>query len=82
MDACLDRSDCQTCPGHVVCHCLQVTEETILHALAVFELRTLKDVRQHTGAGDGCTACHRRLRHLLGRQEGAAQSPSSSASPI
>ena len=64
----------------IVCHCLQVTEETILGALAVFELRTVKDVRQHTGAGEGCTACHRRLRHLLERQ--AAQSPSSSASPI
>jgi bacterioferritin-associated ferredoxin len=61
-----------------------VTEETILATLAVFELHTVKELRQHTGAGEGCTACHRRLRHYIEqhRQEEAVQSASASASPI
>jgi len=28
-------------------------------------LRTVKEVRQATGAGDGCTCCHRQIRGLL-----------------
>jgi NifU-like protein len=80
MDSC--RSVCQTCPGRVLCHCLGVTEETILNALSVFELRTVKEVRQHTGAGEGCTACHRQLRHLLQQHEQTVQSSSPSAAPI
>jgi bacterioferritin-associated ferredoxin len=51
----------------MVCHCLRVTEDVILEALALFDLRTLSDLRHHTGAGDGCTACHQRLRGYLER---------------
>jgi bacterioferritin-associated ferredoxin len=53
----------------MVCLCLQVTEEMLLEALAVLDLRTLQEVRQHTGAGDGCTACHRRLGGYLERRK-------------
>jgi bacterioferritin-associated ferredoxin len=67
MDACHTRS-CDDCPGRIVCHCLQVTEEMLLEAVATFELRTVKDVRRHTGAGDGCTACHKRLGQYLERR--------------
>jgi bacterioferritin-associated ferredoxin len=56
---------CADCTERVVCHCLQVTEEALLIAVETFGLRTLKEVRQATGAGDGCTACHRRLRQYL-----------------
>jgi len=71
MDTTFDGSDCLTtscCPAtssKVVCHCLQVTEDALLQALQTLELRSLKDIRQHTGAGEGCTACHRRLRRYL-----------------
>ena len=51
-----------------VCHCLQVSEERLIEALATCPIRTLSDIRQHTGAGDGCTACHRRLKELLETQ--------------
>jgi len=79
MNACpAHSSDCSTCPARVVCHCLQVTEEVLLEAVATFSLQTVKEVRQHTGAGDGCTACHRKIRQLLEQ----AQSPSSSPAPI
>jgi NAD(P)H-nitrite reductase large subunit len=63
------------CPGPLVCHCLGVCERTVVDAIATFGLRTVKDVRHCTGAGDGCTACHGRLREYLARH-------SSSDSPI
>ena len=64
MNACTTRNDCEACPGVIICHCLQVTEETVLTALETLNLRTITELRQHTGAGDGCTACHRRLQVL------------------
>jgi bacterioferritin-associated ferredoxin len=70
--------DCQPtdpdiCPMLVVCRCLQVTEAEVVAAIESLELRTLKDVRRHTGAGDGCTACHKRLRTYLERHAGCAE---------
>lgn len=74
MDAFFDTnrascSDCSSCPrdtvSKVICHCLQVSEDTLLEALATFDLATVKDVRHHTGAGDGCTACHRTIRRYI-----------------
>ena len=84
MKSCPAReSDCRTCTGRMVCRCLQVTEEVLLETLTAFELRTVTEVRQHTGAGDGCTACHRLLRQYLERHRKAeAQSASASAVPI
>jgi bacterioferritin-associated ferredoxin len=54
-----------SCPDRVVCRCLQVTEDTIILAVRDRGLTTIKQVRQATGAGDGCTCCHRELRHYL-----------------
>jgi bacterioferritin-associated ferredoxin len=49
---------------------LQVTEEDLLAALRGVAIKTLKDMRTHTGAGDGCTVCHQVLRTYL--EEAAA----------
>ena len=68
---------CNACPGRLACHCLGVTEEAVLEAATVLGASTVNDLRRLTGAGDGCTACHQRLRLLLV----SAQS-SSSSSPI
>jgi bacterioferritin-associated ferredoxin len=68
MDACHTHNGCDACPARFVCHCLQVTEEMLHDALAAFDLRSLNEVRRHTGAGDGCTACHRRIRGILERR--------------
>ena len=57
--------DCRTCEDQVVCRCLQVTAEQVVVAITTLELRTMRDVRQTTGAGDGCTACHRKIKALL-----------------
>ena len=79
MEGCINNYDCDTCPERLVCHCLQVTEADIRSALARFELRTVKEVRLHTGAGDGCTACHRRLKRFLDEH---AQAMTPSPAPI
>jgi bacterioferritin-associated ferredoxin len=68
MDACYTRSECSTCPGRVVCHCLHVTEEMLLEALAALNLGSVNEIRAVTGAGDGCTACHKRLHKYIERQ--------------
>jgi len=62
-----DESQCSTCPGRVICRCLQVTEETLLEALATGEIGTVRDVRDATGAGEGCTACHRTIARYIER---------------
>jgi bacterioferritin-associated ferredoxin len=49
----------------MVCHCLRITEDQLVTAVTTLELRTVPDVRRHTGAGDGCTACHRKIQSYL-----------------
>src|SRR5436190_8953721 len=71
------HESCDGCSVQHVCYCLKITEEVLTEAVTRFGLQTLDEVRRLTGAGDGCTACHQRIRQLL---EEAAQ-PSSS-SPI
>jgi bacterioferritin-associated ferredoxin len=65
MDNTCPRETCDDCPGRFVCHCLQVTEQALRFALTTLDLRTLRDIREKTGAGDGCTACHHRLKRFL-----------------
>jgi bacterioferritin-associated ferredoxin len=48
-----------------VCRCLKVTEAAVVDAIVTLGLRTVKELRTATGAGDGCTCCHRELRELL-----------------
>jgi len=45
-----------------VCACLKVTHADLLAAMARDDVRTLNDLCRYTGAGDGCMACHPRLR--------------------
>ena len=60
-------------PGEtVVCHCLQVTETTVVRAVREGGARSLCELACLTGAGGGCTACHRRLRHYINERKSAA----------
>src|SRR5581483_5469442 len=69
MDRCsCTPADCDACPDRIVCHCLQVSEAEIVQVITTLELRTVKDVRRHTGAGDGCMCCHARIRAYLATQ--------------
>jgi NAD(P)H-nitrite reductase large subunit len=56
---------CSGCPDRIVCRCLKVTEGTIVQAITTLGLRTVKEVRAATGAGDGCTCCHQQIRAYL-----------------
>jgi bacterioferritin-associated ferredoxin len=47
------------------CPCMKVTHAEVAEAAACPTVRTLNDLRCRTGAGDGCMACHRRLRCYL-----------------
>lgn len=58
----------------VICRCLGVTTSQITDAADYGGCESLRDLMQHTGAGKGCTACHRRIKDLL--QSRADQSPS------
>jgi bacterioferritin-associated ferredoxin len=64
-----------TAPGSadetIVCHCLQVSETAVVRAVRDEGARSLCELACLTGAGGGCTACHRRLRHYLA--EGRSQ---------
>jgi bacterioferritin-associated ferredoxin len=37
----------------------------LIEALTTLSLRSVTEVRQHTGAGEGCTACHATLRQYI-----------------
>ncbi len=52
----------------LVCHCLQVSEASIDAAAAKAPFQSIKDIASRTGAGDGCTSCHRRLAQYLAKQ--------------
>ena len=49
----------------VVCRCLMVRESAIVNAVSLAGAETIKDVRSLTGAGAGCTCCHRRINELI-----------------
>jgi NAD(P)H-nitrite reductase large subunit len=63
----------------VVCRCLRVTEEVLLAALTTYEVKTVRDLQRHTGAGDGCMACHALLKRYLEPGAPALPSPICSA---
>jgi NAD(P)H-nitrite reductase large subunit len=64
-----------SCPDRIVCRCLKVTEAVVIDAIVTLGLRTVKEVRKATEAGDGCTCCHKEIAAYL-----AVYSPSSSPS--
>jgi len=67
MDEHCHFDDCGDCPSRIVCHCLQVTEAEIIEAIRTKDLRTIKDIRRHTAAGDGCTSCHCHIQDYIER---------------
>jgi bacterioferritin-associated ferredoxin len=67
MDSCSHTNNCHGCPARLVCRCLGVTEDIVVAAISTLGLASVQDVRQCTGAGDGCTCCHARLREYLER---------------
>lgn len=58
----------------IVCRCLQVSEAEIKTAAEIAEIPTVRCIGHLTGAGTGCTVCHRRIRAILADQCAAASS--------
>ncbi len=49
----------------VLCHCFQVTKDTIKDAIFNHRLETVEDVTNFTKAGGGCGECHHDIGDLL-----------------
>jgi NAD(P)H-nitrite reductase large subunit len=60
----------------VICHCLKVTQAEVESAIVTSDEPSLRCVMRMTGAGTGCTACHRTIRSMI-----HAQCPPASSSP-
>jgi bacterioferritin-associated ferredoxin len=75
MDTTCHRSRCDACPVRYLCRCLEVTEDAVIEVATALQLRTVQDVVRHTGAGDGCTACRRRIQGVLARLDHSSSSP-------
>lgn len=49
----------------VVCRCLHIRQAEIVNAISLCGATSVKEVRQLTGAGVGCTCCHRQINQLI-----------------
>jgi len=71
-----------SCADRVVCRCLKVTEQTVITAIVTLGLRTVREVRAATDAGNGCTCCHRELAAYLTVYAPAQATPSHSPASL
>ena len=71
----------RTEPGGVVCACLQVTERQLQAAVQQDGAQSVRELIRTTGAGTGCTACHRRLESCLARWSSPGPPPCFPESP-
>ena len=59
----------------IICACLQVTERQLQAAVQQNGAQTVRELILTTGAGTGCTACHRRLESCLARWSSSGPPP-------
>ncbi|MCR5504214.1 MAG: Fe-S cluster assembly protein NifU [Elusimicrobiaceae bacterium] len=55
----------QTQESKVICHCFNITEETILKAVHANNLKTVEDVTHFTKAGGACGKCKAEIQKIL-----------------
>lgn len=63
-------SHCGSCPARIVCRCLKITEDAVIEAIVAGGVSNVRELRRCTGAGQGCTACLRRLQLLIQEHAG------------
>jgi NifU-like protein len=51
--------------SRVLCHCFQVSKETVREAIMTHRLAEIEDVTNFTKAGGGCTDCHHEIGDIL-----------------
>jgi NifU-like protein len=69
----------------LLCHCYQVTKETVREAIERHGLETIEEVTDHTKAGGGCGDCHHEIGDLLREcreRLAAAKEPVAAAGPL
>ncbi len=49
----------------ILCHCFQVSKDTVRQAIYDHRLREIEDVTNYTKAGGGCTDCHHDIADML-----------------
>jgi NifU-like protein len=49
----------------ILCHCFQVTKDTVRDAIYAHRLEEIEDVTNFTKAGGGCTDCHHDIGDML-----------------
>jgi NifU-like protein len=59
----------------IVCHCFNVSEETIIKAIRTNHLKTVEDVTHFTKAGGGCGRCKGDIQKILDKVNGAKAEP-------
>ena len=59
----------------IVCHCFNVSEETIIKAIRTNHLKTVEDVTHFTKAGGGCGRCKGDIQKILDKVTGACELP-------
>jgi len=59
------RFDPEPLVDQTVCHCFEVKESTLRQAIDHHGAKSVEEITDRTGAGDGCTACHCRLLRML-----------------
>ncbi|MEZ6140904.1 MAG: (2Fe-2S)-binding protein [Zavarzinella sp.] len=60
-----DCSQCHDSTDELICRCLGVTHDEVVGAVVSLGIRTVREVRTATGAGDGCTCCHRKIAAVI-----------------
>ena len=55
----------------IVCHCFNVSEETIIKAIRANHLKTVEEVTHFTKAGGGCGRCKGEIQKILDKVNGA-----------
>lgn len=65
MESTCDLTSCAECISGFVCTCMKVTEDELIRVIVSQGIRDLRELRNETGAGDGCMACRRRLQHYV-----------------
>jgi bacterioferritin-associated ferredoxin len=63
--AVMEKTAPTQCGAEVVCRCLGVTSAELESALDLYNAESVEELREQTGAGSGCTACHRILKQVL-----------------
>ena len=63
----------------IVCHCFNVSEETIIKAIRSNHLKTVEDVTHFTKAGGACGRCKGEIQEILDKVNVACELPSAPA---